>query len=392
MPQLPRVNYTTKTKEFFDEEMPQGKMKRVALDMNGQVQGVHDKDDTNKWADGTPVNWSNYLNNGWNCMVQIPKFYYRAAEGEYGVSENVTRIEISETPVDGFSIHPAFVRNDKEQAYQYVGAFASSLIGGKYRSLPSKAVAYHNTLYTIKDDGWKSINTMCSANGYGYRMMDVFHVGMLQCLMSVEFGDVNAFKKFGGVSTGGLRTSSGLGSNGHDNYSKATDSSYIDYRGIESVIGRSGTTIGGMHVSGTYYVYITGNKDTPNLELGYSSPMANNKLAIPAQGVSNYYCYYDQNKSYRLTQVGRTGVFVPTTTSNSTITRSDLYTSSVAADDVITMGRIGPGCIQPNLTENKNCYWGGSVTSNVSMFKFSSGNTYTGSYLHSCVRLCHIYE
>jgi hypothetical protein len=94
------VNYRTFSREEFDAGV-WGQMRRVALAGNGQVVSIHDKDNTNKWEDGTSVNWTEYEANGWNCMVQIPKFYYKARRGEHNGLDTY-RLEISNTPQDGF--------------------------------------------------------------------------------------------------------------------------------------------------------------------------------------------------------------------------------------------------------------------------------------------------
>lgn len=65
---MEEVNYREFPRETFDAGI-WGKMKRVALASNGQVMGYHEPEITNKWEDGTDLNWVEYEVNGWNCMV-----------------------------------------------------------------------------------------------------------------------------------------------------------------------------------------------------------------------------------------------------------------------------------------------------------------------------------
>jgi len=55
-------------------------------------------------------------------MVQIPKFYYH-----YVYSGTTHTWEISLYPLEGFSIHPAFVKNNEIVDYRYIGAYEGTL-------------------------------------------------------------------------------------------------------------------------------------------------------------------------------------------------------------------------------------------------------------------------
>jgi hypothetical protein len=55
-------------------------------------------------------------------MVEIPAFYYK-----YGYTGTTHTWEISQAPLSGFSLHPAFVKNDVYVAARYIGAYEGVL-------------------------------------------------------------------------------------------------------------------------------------------------------------------------------------------------------------------------------------------------------------------------
>ncbi len=55
-------------------------------------------------------------------MVEIPAFYYR-----YAYSGTTHTWEISQVPLSGFSLHPAFIKNNTFVPYRYIGAYEGTL-------------------------------------------------------------------------------------------------------------------------------------------------------------------------------------------------------------------------------------------------------------------------
>lgn len=55
-------------------------------------------------------------------MVEIPAFYYR-----YAYSGTTHTWEISQVPLSGFSLHPAFIKNGAFVPYRYIGAYEGTL-------------------------------------------------------------------------------------------------------------------------------------------------------------------------------------------------------------------------------------------------------------------------
>ena len=131
----------------FDTVSPWKDRKRVALDNTGTVVGIHSATDTDEWENpddvsatykevDDSVNWSAYESGGLNCMVQVPKFWYKQYKDTDG-----WHFMISPKPATGFSLHPAFYESDgtTPRDYYYISAFEGWVDGdSKLRSLPNK--------------------------------------------------------------------------------------------------------------------------------------------------------------------------------------------------------------------------------------------------------------
>lgn len=93
-------------------------------------------------------------------MVEIPKFWYR-----YGYSGTTHTWEVSPVPLTGFKVHEAFMSDDTELDYLYVGAYEASLydvsaskyVGQCYQTSVSAVFATSDDSITIATrTGWAS--------------------------------------------------------------------------------------------------------------------------------------------------------------------------------------------------------------------------------------------
>lgn len=234
---LEDVNYGVFEPGEFDDYI-QGKMRRVALAPNGEVVGIHDKNNTNKWEDGTDVNWTEYESNLWNCMVQIPKFYYRTFRDEYRGMDTY-RCEISPTEKNGFKLHPAFMRNGIERSHQYMSAFEGWRdADGKLRSLPNKTVTVSRTLLNFRLDATK--------NGGNFTLQELQLTSAIQMLYLIEYGNFNAQDKIadGNISNSYVATGKSMSLG---NFSGG-DGTYMSYRGIENFYANYWKTLDGINI------------------------------------------------------------------------------------------------------------------------------------------------
>ncbi|MHB8362814.1 MAG: hypothetical protein ACYDBX_04315, partial [Patescibacteria group bacterium] len=95
---------------FFDSILPFIAIRRCNMDDTGLVKAYFG--DTSYIEDGS---------NG-QVMVEYPAFYYKV-----DILSNGYNWWISSTPVAGFKLHPAFMRNGIAKNYQYLGAYEASI-------------------------------------------------------------------------------------------------------------------------------------------------------------------------------------------------------------------------------------------------------------------------
>lgn len=91
-----------------------------AVDLNPN--GVETPNEALRFSVGTPV----------QVMVEQPKFYYKVVpllveERENGGVARKIRYYVSDTPKEGFKLHPAFIENGKENEKIYLAAFEGAL-------------------------------------------------------------------------------------------------------------------------------------------------------------------------------------------------------------------------------------------------------------------------
>ena len=89
------------------------------LNADGTVNYYLKADDWSLKADGTA---SDLTGADGNVMIEIPKFYYRVTR-----SGTETTWSISHLPIDGFTVHPAFVKDGVEVDYRYYSAYDACL-------------------------------------------------------------------------------------------------------------------------------------------------------------------------------------------------------------------------------------------------------------------------
>ena len=94
-------------------------MKRCVISNAGVVQYYLDEADSTKKRDGSA---SVLTGADGQVMVEIPAFYYK-----YGYSGTTHTWEISQTPLSGYTLHPAFIKNNKIVSNRYIGAYEGIL-------------------------------------------------------------------------------------------------------------------------------------------------------------------------------------------------------------------------------------------------------------------------
>jgi hypothetical protein len=197
-------------------------------------------------------------------MVEVPKFYYK-----HTFSGSTHSWEISEIPLSGFAVHPAFLKNGVEVDFRYFGAYEASSASSKMGSASGTTPAASKTRTTFR--------TEAAARGTGWRQVEYYLHSAIQLLYLVEYQDFNSQEMIGEgrttLSGGSWDTSSYIGisgkSNADGNGTNSNDSStlggdaYMTYRGIENWYGnmwemRDGWTVNDVS-SSQLIMYATNN-------------------------------------------------------------------------------------------------------------------------------------
>jgi len=228
----------------FNTLSPWKDRKRVALDTDGSIAGYHDASDTDKWAspgdvdsslvdtDEESVDWSAYESAGLNCMVQVPKFYYKQYKDTNG-----WHFLISPTPASGFTLHPAFLAlNGDEKNYYYLSAFEGRVISSTLRSLPD----YQPTT----DVNMTNFIDYAEANGTGWGLWDWNMLWAEQLQFIIEYNTLYSQDIFEGVTdlatgTGNesINTGSTLSLGNSSGEVSISSTQPFSFRGVENLYG-----------------------------------------------------------------------------------------------------------------------------------------------------------
>ena len=309
----------------------QSKMRRCLLADDGTVNAYLHEATSLFLSNG---NTADLTGAGGQVMVEIPKFYYK-----HSMSGNVHSWEISEMPLSGYAVHPAFLKNGVEVDHRYFGAYEASSASSTMGSASGTTPAASKTRTTFR--------TEASARGTGWRQVEYYLHSAIQLLYLVEYQDFNSQEMIGEgrttLSGGSWDTSSYIGisgkSNADGNGTNSNDSStlggdaYMTYRGIENWYGnmwemRDGWTVNDVSAS-QLIMYATNNDadfadtgstnmtviydDTsPHASGGYISGLAdisNGFIGNAMSGASNtyvgdYYWQYADGSGWSLPMVG----------------------------------------------------------------------------------------
>jgi predicted heme/steroid binding protein len=110
--------YTANTTPTTVTKIHQG-MKRCLLRDDGTVNYYLDPTDSTKKLDGTSATLTGADG---NVMVEIPRFYFRQVK-----NGNTTTWQISDVPLAGYQLHPAFFKNGEIVDFRYIGVYDACL-------------------------------------------------------------------------------------------------------------------------------------------------------------------------------------------------------------------------------------------------------------------------
>ena len=262
------------------------KIKRCVMNDAGVVQYYLHPTDSTKKEDGTPAILTG---SDGQVMVEIPKFYSkRIVDGTF------TTWKLSHLPIDGYTLHPAFIKDGVEVNFRYIGAYDACVYD-------TSAGAYVNglnldtadALYDYANDKLSSVSgkypvvgvtraqtrQLASNRGPGWRQLDFMLWSAIKMLYVIEYQSLFSQNKTGAGNTNGsyLASSSNQNNSPHTiagasnslgNTSTNTTTgagisakpgvSFMSYRGIENLYGNAWNWLDGCNINigtaGTFYV------------------------------------------------------------------------------------------------------------------------------------------
>ena len=232
-----------------------------------------------------------------NDCVWIPKFYYRVHTPTSGAYAGQKIWSVSDNPVDGFTLHPAFMHNNVEQDGFYISAYEAWQNGSKAGSAAGKTP-------------WVSINlanakSACTANGSLWHLQNIYERHAIALLMLTELG------------TSDVQSAIGAG-NSDSSAAVTTGSSNAVWRGIHEFWGNVWEWFDGFYTtSGTIHVfdntgtgtYVTLSKSMNVSGIGFAKVLEDkgsnydlNSLFIPSDTSSTTqfpdYAYVNTSSEY----------------------------------------------------------------------------------------------
>jgi len=120
-------------------------------------------------------------------MVRVPTFYYRSgvvADGDFAGKKAVW---ISDEHDEGFSAHPAFMRNNVELPAFYVGKYQGTADGEKLGSQPGQM-----PLTRINFPDMQKAAEARNGEFDGFQLWSIYHLGAIQMLTLIELGTPDA--------------------------------------------------------------------------------------------------------------------------------------------------------------------------------------------------------
>lgn len=205
---------------------------------------------------------ASYVEDGSNgqVTVKIPKFYYKVTPDENGGLDGVNirkcTWEISETPDDGFTLHPAFYdANGNEIDYFLYGAFdgvgqRDSTYGTSYNTSADKLSSVAGSSYLPTNSLTRATaRTMATNRGTGWYSAGVKQTMAVLMLFAVEYGFNSQIAVGQGVVSASAATYAGQTTGNITSGTQDNKTTPVNWRGIENLWGNIFDWIDGLNVN-----------------------------------------------------------------------------------------------------------------------------------------------
>ena len=326
-------------------------MKRCLLLDSGNVNYYLDPVDSTKKADGSA---SILTGADGQVMVEIPKFYVKKTK-----VGNQNTWYISAVARDGYTVHPAFVKNGVEVNYRYYSAYDAcywDATDSTYKSglnlddltasldLAADKLASVSGVYPIVGVTRAECRTLAKNRGAGWRQGDVYLWNAILILYLTEYGNFNSQLLLGAGNTNGsylassavqadsphtiAGASNALGNNSTNAVSGAGVSakpgtSFMSYRGIENFFGNCWNWVDGWNV------------------LSYQSWMSNTDTQFSDDTSTNYTSTGSSvptTSNYVTNVQDLNGIYLPASVGGSSTTYITDYWYSASGNRVVLVG------------------------------------------------------
>jgi len=236
---------------------------------------------------------ASYVEDGSNgqVMVKIPKFYYKVTPDENGGLDGVNirkcTWEISETPADGFTLHPAFYdANGNEIDYFLYGAFdgvgqRDSTYGTSYNTSTDKLSSVAGSSYLPTNSLTRATaRTMATNRGTGWYSAGVKQTMAVLMLFAVEYGFNSQIAVGQGVVSASAATYAGQTTGNITSGTQDNKTTPVNWRGIENLWGNIWDWIDGLNVNGRIpyfcntYTFVD-DTSTGYTQISFSLPSSN---------------------------------------------------------------------------------------------------------------------
>ena len=256
----------------------QGNMKRCVLNDDGTVNYyLHPTNSTLK-ENGTLAVLTGADG---NVMVEVPKFWYK-----HTLVGDTHEWWVSNTPLEGYSVHPWFLEGGVERPFRYYRAYTPTVVAGKLRSISGSTPTRSQTRATFR--------TQARANGEGWGLCSWNAVNAIQLLFLTEYCTFNTQAVLGrGNDAGGdYGITTGQSNNTGNASSGATNNNtWMSYRGIENWYADCWEFIDGINIQ-NYKVFLNQNPTTfaddvftgDYIDSGVTVPPANNSFVKKISG------------------------------------------------------------------------------------------------------------
>jgi hypothetical protein len=205
---------------------------------------------------------ASYVEDGSNgqVMVKIPKFYYKVTPDENGGLDgaNIRKCtwEISETPNDGFTLHPAFYdANGNEIDYFMYGAFdgvgqRDSTYGTSYNTSTDKLSSVAGSSYLPTNSLTRAVaRTMATNRGTGWYSAGVKQTMAVLMLFVVEHGFNSQIAVGQGVVSASAAVYAGQTTGNITSGTQDNKTTSVNWRGIENLWSNIWDWIDGLNVN-----------------------------------------------------------------------------------------------------------------------------------------------